>query len=233
MLHLVANHDQCWVNAEFSSSRLWSHYFWIFAAMVVTTILYSYIVFYLWRRGPPRQISSSSTIYTTTQSNPRKSSASVYLILLVYPTIYIVCTIPLAVGRIISMSGDVPSLGYFCIAGTLISCNGLFDVLLYSLTRRSIVFADAEGPSPSAGIDTFTFLEGMGFGNQTVIGTGGRGHSSSTEELYQGNETGIEVKAITTVVVEDTSFGMEMNLRGRGESGGESFMSRTSEATKS
>jgi hypothetical protein len=96
--------------------------------------------------------------------------------MLLYPAIYTVCTIPLAAGRIASMAGRKVPLEYFCIAGAMIACNGWLDVLLYSITRRSIVFSDSP-PSDDAGLETFY---GLGLksgqrrlGNVTTIEAGG------------------------------------------------------------
>jgi hypothetical protein len=129
--------------------------------------------------------------------------------MILYPTIYTVCTIPIATGRIASMAGREISLAYFCVAGSMIACNGWLDTLLYSLTRRSIVFSDTAGESVD--IQTFWALEkASGLGNVTTVETGVKcpGHnrralfnsSSSTECLYG---MGIKVQATVDVRSEE------------------------------
>ncbi|KXH65288.1 hypothetical protein CSAL01_09707 [Colletotrichum salicis] len=85
--------------------------------------------------------------------------------------IYVVCTIPLAAGRLASMTGHDVSLGYFCFAGAMIACNGWMDVVLYSSTRRSIVFSCEGPPSQEVGLETFSFMCGTlpKFGNTTIV----------------------------------------------------------------
>ncbi|KXH26322.1 hypothetical protein CSIM01_03700 [Colletotrichum simmondsii] len=90
---------------------------------------------------------------------------------LLYPLVYVVCTIPLAAGRLASMTGHDVSLGYFCFAGAMIACNGWMDVVLYSSTRRSIVFSCEGPPSQEVGLETFSFMCGTApkFGNTTIV----------------------------------------------------------------
>jgi hypothetical protein len=85
--------------------------------------------------------------------------------MVLYPLIYTICTAPLAAGRIAALAGNDISLGYFCMAGTLISCNGWLDVLLYASTRADIVFAELP-PGEETGLETFAFM-----GNRHNLGT--------------------------------------------------------------
>ncbi|KAK3294620.1 uncharacterized protein B0H64DRAFT_463602 [Chaetomium fimeti] len=96
---------------------------------------------------------------------------------LLYPLIYILCTAPLALGRIATMAGvDVP-VWYFCTAGALITSNGWLDVLLWGVTRHRLLFGgdvDAE----ESGLDTFAFMRtphGRRWGNMVWVEGGGGG----------------------------------------------------------
>lgn len=102
--------------------------------------------------------------------------------MVLYPLAYVICTAPLAAGRMAAMSSTNPSLGYFCAAGALIACNGFLDALLYASTRANIVFhsgdAYADGNRPAAiggedmGLETFIFMgnsDRFGYGNTTTI----------------------------------------------------------------
>ncbi|KAH6856396.1 putative G-protein coupled receptor protein [Chaetomium sp. MPI-CAGE-AT-0009] len=76
---------------------------------------------------------------------------------LLYPLIYILCTAPLALGRIATMAGvDVP-VWYFCTAGALITSNGWLDVLLWGVTRHRLLFG-ADVDAEESGLDTFAFM---------------------------------------------------------------------------
>jgi hypothetical protein len=150
---------------------------------------------------------------STTSSTPVPHGATPLMIL--YPTIYTICTIPLAAGRIASMAGQTVSLQYFCVAGSMIACNGWLDTILYGLTRRSIVFSES-APGDGVGIQTFWGLEKtQGLGNVTTIeGGAGPGHarggtlnsSASTEHLYG---MGIKVEATVNVRTEEVDVDRE------------------------
>jgi hypothetical protein len=161
---------QCWINDEYQSERLWLHYFWIFVAMFSTILIYAFIFIFL--RTKSRQPSA----------NPDTLHGAQPLMIL-YPLIYTICTIPLAAGRIASLAGAHVTLGYFCVAGSMIACNGWLDVLLYASTRADIVFSEFP-PSEDTGLETFAFMgKGHMLGTTTVIQAGGpesRGRLSST-----------------------------------------------------
>jgi hypothetical protein len=53
---------KCWINDAFSIERLWLHYFWIFASMFSTIILYAIVFLYLRHSSKTSQISSVSGV---------------------------------------------------------------------------------------------------------------------------------------------------------------------------
>lgn len=103
---------------------------------------------------------------------------------LLYPLIYVLCTAPLAAGRIASMAGNDVSLAYFCFAGSMIASAGWLDVALYSSTRRAIVFSGEAPPSQDTGIETFAFMRtpvGRKFGNVVIV-SGGDGKAGDCHD---------------------------------------------------
>lgn len=78
-------------------------------------------------------------------------------LMVVYPVVYVICTLPLATARMSAMRGSAhaPSLARLCLAGAMITSNGWLDVLLYTVTRRIMIFSD-EPPPDNNGIDTFS-----------------------------------------------------------------------------
>jgi hypothetical protein len=62
--------------------------------------------------------------------------------MIMYPAVYVVLTLPIAVGRMISMTGTELPDTFFCVAGTLLTSCGWIDALLYTLTRRVLVTND-------------------------------------------------------------------------------------------
>lgn len=142
--------------------------------------------------------------------------------MILYPVIYIVCTAPLAIGRIAALAGNEISLAYFCVAGSMIACNGWLDVLLYTSTRADIIYS-AYPPTEDIGLDTFAFMgKGHNFGTVTTVEAGPRGGSrlaggrrsqggDSVENLYGLDE--IRIKGEVTVSVDDKIHGIMQRSR--------------------
>lgn len=107
-------------------------------------------------------------MYTPAEATRAKAIAK---LMVVYPLVYVVCTLPLASARMSAMRGRETSLTVLCMAGAMITSNGWLDVLLYTLTRRIALFSD-EPPEDTCGIDGFNIPfwgEGSRFGTTTVI----------------------------------------------------------------
>ncbi|GAW17084.1 hypothetical protein ANO14919_065340 [Xylariales sp. No.14919] len=211
----------CWVNKEYGDIRLLTHYIFIFISIFVSWVLYTAIYISLRRQ------------YRRGDFANGKNRGYHHPVFLIYPVIYLICILPLAIGRVLTMARKEPSLGYFCASGALVASNGWLDVVVFTTTRRSIVFAHGEGLGrEDTGVDTFTFMTPNTFGN-TVWVRGGHGeqprkpptggwwrilgdpetqarrHSRSGKSLSQTSLTlpternAIQMEVITTVVVED------------------------------
>ncbi|QDS73064.1 hypothetical protein FKW77_009763 [Venturia effusa] len=137
----------CWIHPRYKTIRLWLHYAWIFFFEGGTVVVYASMIFALRHR-------IKTNFYRSAQRTRNARDAAHLMI--VYPVIYVVCTLPLATLRMFSMAHpDIKiSGGWFCFAGAMITSNGWCDVLLYSLTRRIVLFSD-EPPPMDNGIDTF------------------------------------------------------------------------------
>ncbi|KAI0811949.1 hypothetical protein GGR55DRAFT_603411 [Xylaria sp. FL0064] len=210
----------CWINKSYSDIRLLTHYIFIFISIGLSWTLYTAIFISLrrqYRRGGIAEADSKGYHHP---------------VFLVYPVIYLICILPLSIGRASTMAGREPSLGYFCSAGALVASNGWLDVLLFTTTRRSIVFAHGdELANEDTGVNTFAFMKPNTFGN-TVWVRGGReeqarkpptggwwrilgdpetqarkpsrmGKTSSQVSLTPIEQNAIQMEVITTVVVED------------------------------
>lgn len=188
----------------YQNDRLWLHYLWIFICMFSTFLIYTFIVLFLRRRVASQALSAVSNAHGATP------------LMILYPFIYIVCTAPLAAGRISALAGHDVSLAYFCASGSLIACNGWLDALLYASTRADIVLTEMP-PGEEVGLETFAFMgKGQRFGNVTTVQAGdGRGNrlagrrshgSDSEENLYGLGRIG--VKGEVTVSVDVIPNGM-------------------------
>jgi hypothetical protein len=59
--------------------------------------------------------------------------------MVVYPITYVTLTLPLAAARVSVMAGQNPPAIFFPIAGTMMACCGVVDVILYLSTRKALV----------------------------------------------------------------------------------------------
>jgi hypothetical protein len=144
--------------------------------------------------GSPTSFFSTSTSLSTLKRLPPIPTYARQQTFLLYPLIYVLCTVPLAAGRIASQAGDTVSLGYFCFAGAMIACNGWLDVALYSSTRRSIVFSGEAPPSQDTGLETFAFMRtppNRKFGNMVYV-AGGHDPDGKGRRWKKWNENAIK-----------------------------------------
>jgi len=125
----------------------------------------------------PSSPRSMVTDMSTLKQLPPLPASARHPTFLLYPIIYVLCTAPLAAGRIASMAGNKVPLSYFCFAGAMIASAGWLDVILYSSTRRAIVFSGEAPPSQDTGLETFAFMrapEELRFGNTVSVSAGER-----------------------------------------------------------
>lgn len=177
--------NQCWITSNYQELRLYLHYLWIFICLVATSVIYLAIVIYLLTHRKPIasscQQTSPGTQYATQEQKLREISS-----FLAYPLIYLLCTVPIATARIGSMVKHEAPVLFYSVAGSLLASAGLLDVLLYSLTRKSIVFSGQKPPTQDTGLETFGFMasslrtpHGRAFGNMVFIEGEPQTHSGS------------------------------------------------------
>lgn len=151
----------CWVNVKYGGLRLWLHYFWIFLFEFGTIAIYTVLIFALrWR--------IQSNFYQGYRRTRHAQDAAKLMV--AYPLIYVVCTLPLATLRMYQQANDMRvSEKWFCFAGAMITSNGWLDVILYCCTRRIVLFSDTPGDMDN-GIETFQtpWMRGDVFGTQTT-----------------------------------------------------------------
>ncbi|KAK8204777.1 hypothetical protein IWZ01DRAFT_544438 [Phyllosticta capitalensis] len=140
----------CWINPKFEGLRLYSHYFYIMLAEFGCVVLYAALFLTLHFR-----IKRGHFISHTVQHLKRVSR-----LMIVYPAVYVVCTLPLVYARVASFRGHPVGLTHFCVGGAMITSNGWIDVLVYFLTRRVLLFGDlpeirTQAQAAEQAIDTF------------------------------------------------------------------------------
>jgi hypothetical protein len=179
----------CWMNNEYENLRLLTHYLFIFIAIGVTCSLYTAIFLSLRRQAGTKDGEASEEV-TELQFQLSRNPA-----FLIYPVIYVLCTLPLALGRLLTMAGAKVPIGYFCFAGAMIASNGSFDCLLFGTTRNVIVFASKyEVDVAEDGLHTFNFMAAVArrrYGNMVWIEGGrrdadGHGDSAAKDKVAGG-----------------------------------------------
>ncbi|KAF7444487.1 Git3 multi-domain protein [Pyrenophora tritici-repentis] len=197
----------CWVSSEYQGERLWLHYLWIFIVEFGTIIIYAHIFFHL--RHRIRNIVANDTRKLT--------RANKFMVM--YPAVYVILTLPIAVGRMVAMTGEPMSENFYIIAGCLLTSCGWIDALLYTLTRRVLVSGDlsaghynqtltanltnAARPGDTEqghfGLQSVGKNDGITTNARTVTITGGTKRSSHLSEHRRGRSHMIETQRSSTI----------------------------------
>ncbi|KAL0936153.1 uncharacterized protein CTRU02_208368 [Colletotrichum truncatum] len=194
----------CWINSEYEGMRLYLHYLWMLIMIIIGTVSYVLVFIHIYRKDKASgsvektvEDGSTASVLTSTNLPPHspkegRSEARKRMLFLLYPLIFIVCTAPLALGRILSIGGIKLSSEYLCFAGAMITSNGWLDVLVFSTTRRTILF-DASPDEQNLGLDTFSLTQvGQHFGHRVWVTAGG-----SNPSQYPDRSTSILRKPST------------------------------------
>lgn len=190
----------CWINQKYTSERLWLHYFWMLVIESGTLLAYAVVFFILRRRVRAKA-------YADIDAQIR--AQAVAKLVIAYPIIYILSTLPLVIARLKTMTGQQVTFTELCISGAMITSNGWLDVLLYSITRRSLLFGPSMSAQSTNALDTFNtftnYRADFEYGTHTTIeatlnraqpSVGRNSRNESTEDLFQPRGT---VKAETVV----------------------------------
>ncbi|OAP54410.1 hypothetical protein AYL99_11511 [Fonsecaea erecta] len=141
----------CWMDKRYDKERLWLHYFWIFICMFGTVV--TYILIFAFIQTKSRNPSNPNFPNDDGTDPAATKRAAKYMI--IYPVVYVFCTLPLAGGRMAAMTGVSVPYWWFCLAGAAITSCGWLDVLLYAVTRHVLIFGRAPPPPQDLGLDTF------------------------------------------------------------------------------
>lgn len=113
---------------SYESTRFWLHYVWVFVSQFGTLVIYFGLIIHLLRRvNGIRDVKASARVRRVAK----------YMI--VYPVIYVVCTMPLAAGRVSSLAGRELPQWFYPVAGSMLASLGWLDALLYTLTKKVLI----------------------------------------------------------------------------------------------
>ncbi|KAH7162885.1 G protein-coupled glucose receptor regulating Gpa2-domain-containing protein [Dactylonectria estremocensis] len=165
----------CWINDDYNNIQLLTHNLFVFVSMFATTALY--VAIYLSLR---EEVRSKLQRPGQNMANIKLSHKPAFLL---YPLIYVICTLPLVLARIVDMAGVEVPIEYYCFTGAIIASNGSFDCALFGTTRHTIVFGATDDVNAgNTGLDTFAFMRTppSQFGNAVWI-EGGEGPRENTD----------------------------------------------------
>ncbi|KAG5288251.1 integral membrane protein [Histoplasma ohiense] len=150
----------CWIDENFDNYRLWTHYLWIFVSEFGSVVLYALLFFHL-----RHQVAQSALLGRGQKEHLRRLRRVIgYMVL--YPIAYIVLSLPLAAGRMMTARGGKLSVTYFCTAGAVIASSGFVDVVMYTLTRRALLL-----DSELSNGDRFYHSQRVGHSHTTTVTT--------------------------------------------------------------
>lgn len=168
----------CWIDRKYETARFWLHFFWLFACMFGTVAIYIIIYFAL-RTRLVAEATDDRELATIRR-------AETYMI--IYPTVYVVCTLPLAAGRMAVMTGIKFPYWYYCVAGAMITSVGWLNVITYAIIHRAIIFSN-EPPEALTGLHAFGWYNGHDFyGTTTTV----EGPLTKKHSFARPSDAGIE-----------------------------------------
>ncbi|KAI1634720.1 G protein-coupled glucose receptor regulating Gpa2-domain-containing protein [Biscogniauxia mediterranea] len=126
----------CWISVDHEDLRLLLHYLWIFIVQFGAILVYASGFYYLFRAKRPGAIMIQGASVEALNKAARA--------MLAYAIVYTILTLPLAAGRMASMSGHELSNTYYFFAGCLFTSCGFIDTLLYAFTRRTLLFNELD-----------------------------------------------------------------------------------------
>ncbi|KAL1720802.1 hypothetical protein EV715DRAFT_196463 [Schizophyllum commune] len=131
----------CWIQQDFDHLRIPLEYMWMWAAAFISIICYACVAFVLRGHdlGMAKFAQGRRFSMSTMDRGSQRKAKNLAMQMLFYPVIYFITVFPIAVVRWMAFSGyDIP-FEATAFADTLFALSGLFNVLLYAWTRRSII----------------------------------------------------------------------------------------------
>lgn len=183
----------CWISSEYEPERLGLHYFWVFLSEFGLIVLYA-VTFIQLRKKTNGLFSAADRNAGISVTNQKSIDAvnRITTLMMLYPLVYVVLTLPLSAARMWSMArgGRTPSDLTNCVTGALLASCGWVDCLLYTLTRERLL--------------ANTMNSKKGTGNGTDTGASHSEHQSKGGTILQ----------TTTWTVQNESFDLDRVTEG-------------------
>ena len=188
----------CWISSDYEPERLGLHYFWLFLSEFGLIVLY--VVTFIHLRKKTRAMFSAENSVANQKSINAVNRITTLMML--YPLVYVVLTLPLSSARMWSMArnGQSPGNVTNCVTGALLASCGWVDCLLYTLTRERLLDQ--------------TMNKARGPGTGTGTGTGGTGTDLNASYSDHQSKNGAILQT-TTWTVSNESCDLEDEERRR------------------
>jgi hypothetical protein len=148
----------CWISNDYEPERLGLHYFWLFLSEFGLIVLY--VVTFIQLRSKTNSLFSDDRAAGVSVANQKSIDAvnRITTLMMLYPFVYVVLTLPLSAARMWSMArgGQSPSNVTNCVTGALLASCGWVDCLLYTLTRERLLANTMQKDSKKSGTGTGT-----------------------------------------------------------------------------
>jgi hypothetical protein len=157
-LYFVRAGAWCWISNDYEPERLGLHYFWLFLSEFGLIVLY--LVTFVQLRQKTHSLFSEDRAAGVSVTNQKSIDAvnRITTLMMLYPFVYVVLTLPLSAARMWSMArgGQSPSNVTNCVTGALLASCGWVDCLLYTLTRERLLANTMHKGSKQGGTGTGT-----------------------------------------------------------------------------
>ncbi|KAG2016373.1 hypothetical protein CC2G_009544 [Coprinopsis cinerea AmutBmut pab1-1] len=142
----------CWIRDEYKVELVVSEYLWVWLAAFLMVVLYTLMFlvmrgFIVVERGVRWRGSNGVNVnrhhHNDEMDEEERAVRTIANLLLFYPAVYVVCVFPNSLTRWLAFSGHKPPYQATLFASSIFAFSGLFNVVLFFLTRPELV----KGPS--------------------------------------------------------------------------------------
>ncbi|TFK21879.1 hypothetical protein FA15DRAFT_672092 [Coprinopsis marcescibilis] len=153
----------CWIYSQRRTEQIVSEYLWVWTAAILMAVLYGFMFFVIRgfvviEKGRVSWVSSRDRIkqeLDEAESEEEEENRYLANLLLFYPAVYIFCMFPNTIARWMSFSGHTIPYQVTLFASALFAFSGMFNVILFFITRPELVVGPGQEPaSPAIDNDT-------------------------------------------------------------------------------
>jgi len=134
----------CWITQDHPIERIAGEYVWLWISFFVMIGLYVFM--FLVMRGIVKMPNDVDDGGMTEEEQEEKHELNIAYLMLFYPAVYLICIAPVSISRWIDWSrpNHHPPPAAIIFSNTIFSLSGVFNVILFSITRPTLVRGSAE-----------------------------------------------------------------------------------------